>query len=90
MDTFLVTYTLDDPIEFYDVISSELKNYPRWAKLFSNVWIIRASSSSKKIRDELSDVIEGKGKVIIINVTDSPWATYKIPNNVLDWMKENI
>ncbi len=90
MNTFLVTYTLDNSTESYDAISSRLKRYPNWAKLFARVWIIRTSRSSKRIRDELSDVIEGKGKIVVINITDSAWATYKIPDNILDWMKENI
>ena len=90
MNTFLVTYTLDNSTESYDAISSRLKRYPNWAKLFARVWIIRTSRSSKRIRDELSDVIEGKGKIVVINITDSAWATYIIPDNILDWMKENI
>lgn len=90
MNTFLVTYTLDDSTESYDSISSRLKRYPNWAKLFARVWIIRTSHASKRVRDELSDAIEGKGKIVVINITDSAWATYRIPDNMLDWMKENI
>jgi len=90
MNTFLVTYTLDNSSESYDNISSRLKHYPNWAKLFARVWIIRTSHSSKRVRDELSDAIYGKGQIVVINITDSAWATYRIKEDMLDWMKENI
>lgn len=90
MNTFIVTYTLDDSTESYSKISSRLKDSPKWAKLFARVWIIRTSRSSKRVRDELSDIIEGKGKIVVINITDSAWATYGINDRMIDWMKENI
>ena len=90
MNTFIVTYTLDDSTESYLKMSSRLKDFPKWAKLFARVWIIRTSRSSKRVRDELSDVIEGKGKIVVINITDSAWATYGINDRMIDWMKENI
>lgn len=90
MNTFIVTYTLDDSTESYSKISSRLKDFTNWAKLFARVWIIRTSRSFKRVRDELSDVIEGRGKIVVINITDSAWATYGINGRVIDWMKENI
>lgn len=90
MNTFLVTYTLDNSSESYDYISSRLKRYPNWAKLFARVWIIRTSHSSKHVRDELSDTIDGKGQIVVVNITDSAWATYRIDGDMLEWMKENI
>lgn len=90
MNTFLVTYTLDNSSESYDDISARLKRYPNWAKLFARVWIIRTSRSSKRVRDELIEAIDGKGQIVVINITDSAWATYRIDEDMLDWMKENI
>lgn len=90
MNTFLVTYTLDNSSESYDDISARLKRYPNWAKLFARVWIIRTSHSSKRVRDELVDAIESRGRIVVVNITDSAWATYRINEDMLDWMKENI
>jgi len=90
MNTFLITYTLDNSTESYNKISSQLKKYPNWAKLFARVWMIKTSRSSKRVRDELSDAINGKGKIVVVNITDSAWATYNINDNVLKWMKDNI
>jgi len=90
MNTFLVTYTLDNSEESYHKISSLLKRFPNWAKLFARVWIIKSMRSSKKVRDELMDAIDGKGKIVVINITDCSWATYDIDENLLEWMKDNI
>ena len=46
--------------------------------------------SSKRVRDELADAIEGKGQIVVINITDSAWATYRINDTMLDWMKKNV
>ena len=90
MNTLFVTYALDDAVESYSKISSKLKRYTDWVKLFNRAWIIKTNKSSRKVRDELSEVIENKGKIVVINITDSAWATYRIDNDLLCWMKENI
>lgn len=89
MSTYFVTYTLKDSTD-YAKLSKRLKKYPNWAKLFARAWIINTSHSSKKVRDELVEAIEGKGQVVVINITDSAWATYDIDKNLLEWMKGNI
>lgn len=90
MNTFFVTYSLDDYGETYNKIQSRLKRYPNWAKLFARTWIIKTSRSSRRVRDELSEVIDGKGHIVVVNITDASWATYKVDESVLDWMKENV
>jgi len=90
MSTYFVTYTLDDGFDSYEQISSRLKSYPNWAKLFARAWIIRTSHSSRRVRDELVEAIKGRGQVFVINITDSAWATYGIDEKLLDWMKDYI
>ena len=89
MSTYFVTYTLDDPAS-YTMLSKRLKRYPDWAKLFARAWIIKTSRPSKRVRDELTEAIDGKGQIVVINITDSAWATYRIDEDMLEWMKENI
>ena len=89
MNTYFVTYTLDDQSS-YTTLSMQLKQYLNWAKLFGRAWIIKTTRSSKRVRDELIEAIDGKGQIVVINITDSAWATYRINEDMLDWMKENI
>lgn len=90
MNTLLVTYALDDSTESYSKISRRLKRYPDWAKLFNRAWIIKTNKSSRTVRDELSESIEDKGKIVVVNITDSAWAVSNMDNDILTWMKENI
>lgn len=90
MNTYLVTYTLDNSDESYPKISARLKRYPNWAKLFARTWVIKTSRSSKRVRDELAEAIEGEGKIIVINISDSAWATYKMDDRLIDWLKSNV
>lgn len=90
MNTLLVTYQLDNSNETYVLIRDRLKEFPNWAKPFPKVWIIRTSYSAGKVRNLLSSVISEKGAIIVINITDCNWATFKIDDDILAWMKENI
>lgn len=90
MNTFFVTYALDNAAESYPIISSRLKHYPNWAKLFNRAWIIKTHKSSRTVRDDLSEAIHDKGKVVVINITNSAWAVSGLDSDMLNWMKENI
>lgn len=90
MNTLFITYTLEDYDDTYKKISKQLKSYSNWAKLFQRAWIIQTTKSTRQVRDELAEVIENKGKIVIINITNSGWATYKISSEITKWMKENI
>ncbi len=89
MNTYFVTYTLEDSSS-YNSLSRCLKRYPNWAKLFARAWIIKTSKSSKRVRDELVQAIDEKGQIVVINITDSAWATYRIGEDMLEWMKDNV
>ena len=89
MNTYFVTYTLDDQSS-YPALSKLLTRFPNWVKLFARTWIIKSSLSSKRVRDKLIDAIDGNGQIVVINITDSAWATYRINEDILNWMKENI
>lgn len=90
MNTLFITYKLEDNANDYPQLSVRLKNFPDWVKLFNRAWIIKTSKSTKSVRDELDDIIGSRGKIVVINITDSPWATAQIDEDVLLWMKRNI
>lgn len=90
MNTLLVSYLLDNPEADYPKISAQIKKYPDWAKIFQRVWMVKTSKSCRRVRTELSDSIEGKGKIIVINITDSAWASYCLDDDINEWMKDNV
>lgn len=40
------------------------------------------------MRDELSKIISNKGKILVIDITYSQWATCEVDRKVVEWMKE--
>ena len=90
MNTLFITYTVDNNSVDYPNLSARLKQFPDWVKLFNRAWIIKTRRSSRIVRDELDNIIGGRGRIVVINITDSPWATAQIDEDVLLWMKKNI
>lgn len=90
MNTLYITYLLDDTDVDYSKISARIKKYPDWAKIMSRSWIIRTSKSSKTVRSELSNSIDGKGKILVINISDSAWASYRLGDEINEWLKEKV
>lgn len=81
---------MDDSSVTYSKISSCIKKYPNWAKVFARTWLIKSKDKSSVIRDDLSSAINGEGKILIIEITSASWATYSIDKTVTNWIKENM
>ncbi len=90
MRTYLITYLLDDSSTTYSKISSSIKKYPNWAKVFARTWLITSKDRPSEIRDNLSSSIDGEGKILVIEITSSAWASYSIDKIITSWIKENL
>lgn len=90
MNTYLVTYLLDNTESDYSRISAKIRSFPHWLKLYPRTWLIRSNMSTRRVRTLLSDSIDGKGTIFVMNVTDSSWASYRLDNDITDWLKENV
>lgn len=90
MRTYLITYLLDDSSTTYSKISSCIKKYPNWAKVFARTWLITSKDRPSEIRDNLSSSIDGEGKILVIEITSSAWASYSIDKTITSWIKENL
>lgn len=90
MNTHIVVYRLDDSSSDYRLISRKIKAYPNWAKIFARTWLIRTNKSTKTVRSELSEVIDGRGSIVVINITDSAWSSFRLEDDMVTWMKEHV
>lgn len=90
MNTLLITYQLDNFKTSYPIISQKIKEYPNWAKPFSRVWLIKTNQKASDVRSELSALIPGDNKLLVINITGRAWASYHLEQDVVVWMKEQI
>ena len=90
MKTLLVTYTLNSFKDQYAVIREKITSYPKWARISQYSWLIKTDDSISNVRSDLKATIQEKGSILVIDVTNAPWATYAVSKNVTDWMKENV
>ena len=89
MNTYLITYNLEDYDRDYLHLSERIKHFPGWVKPFSRTWIIKSNLSASRIRDILSRIIKEEGTLIVVEVTDSEWAGLNLRPTVVEWLKHN-
>ena len=89
MKTILIVYKLDEGVE-YSVIAKQIRSYSNWAKVMERVWMIKTTKTTAIVRDEIRGTIDGKGKVLVIDISSQGWGSYNLPKEVTTWMKENM
>lgn len=90
MKTYLITYQLDNTNVDYSNLSRRIKRYPNWAKIFQRTWIIKTRHNQERVRDELSEAINGAGRILVVDISFSNWAGNRLNDEAINWMKENI
>ena len=89
MKSYLVSYNLDDEND-YDKISGCLKSFSEWCKIFQRIWIIKSNENQEVIRNLLINSINNKGRILVVDITNSIWYGFNLNDKVVDWMKENV
>ena len=90
MKELLIIFEVDSD-ELCKSLIDEIKKQGSWAKLGDSFWCVKTDSkNTAEIRDNLKMVIgNNKGRVFVVNITDSAWASYAIPKEVTNWIKDN-
>lgn len=90
MKELLIIFEVDSD-ELCKSLIDEIKKQGSWAKLGNSFWCVKTDSkNTAEIRDNLKMVIgNNKGRVFVVNITDSAWASYAIPKEVTNWIKDN-
>lgn len=89
MKSFLITFTLQGDGS-YDHFVNQIRSYGKWARITPYTWIVISDRRASEIRTELQEAVDGDCTVFVIEVTSSPWASYRINKDVADWLKDNI
>ena len=90
MDTYLISFVLNNHERDYEQISSSIRSYPKWARVVYNTWLVRSENKATEIRSNLAASINNEGHILVMKVSKAGWATYAIGNDVTEWMKENV
>lgn len=84
---YIIAFLADDSLS--SLIRTRIKDRYAWARLNNNTYIIKANNTSTSaIRDGISDNIIGDYRLFVMEVTNSPWSSYKVPSNITNWIKE--
>lgn len=88
MSRFLVTFEIED--ELRPSLIEQLKRLGSWARITANTWCVMSDDKNTVIiRDVLKEAVGDNGRLFVVNITDSAWASYCIPKEVTDWLKDN-
>lgn len=88
MSRFLVTFEIED--ELRPSLIEQLKRLGSWARITANTWCVMSDDKNTVIiRDVLKKAVGDNGRLFVVNITDSAWASYCIPKEVTDWLKDN-
>lgn len=91
MSTFLVICQMSDEARQLQMVNI-IKENRQWARVWNNAWCIRGedTATTAEIRDNLNarfPLNEGE-RLMVVNITKSAWASYNLPREVADWLKE--
>ena len=68
-----------------------IKEQGSWARITDNTWCIKSDETkSSEVRDKLAARVAVKNteRLLVVNMTYSAWASYYLPKEVTDWLKE--
>lgn len=71
---------------------NNIKENRQWARISNNAWCVRGedNATTAELRDNLNArlPINEAERLMVINITQSAWASYNLPREVADWLKE--
>lgn len=91
MSLFLITFQIEDEERSHSMINN-IKEYGLWARITKSTWCIKATDkTTADIRDNLNAKIglQNTERLMVVNITKSPWASYYLPKEVAEWLKED-
>lgn len=92
MNTYLIAYDLkapEDSTSYFELIQY-IKSFSLWAKPEQSLWLVKSSLTVDVVRTNIRQRLDNNDKLVVIDVTNSNWATYGISSKVNEWMQSNL
>ena len=87
MSSFIISYDLISDKDYASLYEA-IRNYGSYAHILESVWIIKSSSSSTNIRDNLKNYLDSDDKLFVAKLNgESAWRN--LSTEVSNWIKEN-
>ena len=90
MSIFLITFQMSSEARNNEMIKAIKMDGP-WARITDTTWCVKAeNTTTSEIRDKLNNRVQlnNTEKLFVVNITNSAWASYYLPKEVADWLKE--
>ena len=89
MKIFLIIFQSDEE-DIRNQLIERIKGLGSWARISNNAWCIKSDSKNTvDIRDSLKGLLTNNSeRLLVLNISDSAWASYYIPKEVTTWLKE--
>jgi len=85
-----INYDLNKTGQDYTKLIDYLKSHQSWAKPLKSSFFVKTSLTAGQLRDGVQRHIDTNDDVVVVTVTGQSWATYGIPSDVTEWMKNNL
>ena len=91
MSVYLVAFQIDEDNmenENYDDFAEALQEYDGYCQIFDNLWFVCSDGSADDVHEDLVQYLYDGDYIIITEMGDD----YRdfLPENVVDWLNENI
>ena len=90
MPTYLVSYDLKKPGKDYSSLHGHLKSYANCAKPLESVWLIPTPMTAEVLRDTIRQHMDANDLLFVVNVTKREAAWVGMPENVSQWIINNM
>lgn len=91
MNIFLIIFQMADD-DRTSIMVNNIKEYGVWARITSTTWCIKTTDkTTADIRDNLNSKysLQNNERLMVVNITNSPWASYYLPKDVAEWLKDD-
>lgn len=91
MSVYLVAFQLDEDNlknQNYDEFLEALEDYDGYCQIFDNLWFVCSDGSADDVHEDLVQYLYDGDYILITEMGDD----YRgfLPENVVDWLNENI
>lgn len=87
--TFLIIFQYSQAIT--PILVEHIKEEEMWAKIADNIWCIKSFDvHPRDVRERYLGLTNNEqGKLMVINITTSSWASAGVSQQVADWLNNN-
>lgn len=86
MKKYLIIYQSD---KFAPIVTC-IKSFKRWARIKNRVWCISTDiEKPAEVRERFINSLADNDLLMVIDITNAPWAAVNLPDSAVYWLKEN-